>query len=167
MPGVAAYVRHQHLHTLYPKTIKLTERIAYIAPIHIAKHGSRRTKLPQRLQYLHRANVACMPYLVHITEMLKNTLIQISVSIAQKSYTSHSVCGLCIDYLQVINLLDSDCLPVIRFLFAGYKVKHYTRKQQANCGDAQKQDHIAKVDHPTRETAIMVLQSKPIEYKTA
>ncbi len=116
MPGVAAYVRHQHLHTLYPKTIKLTERIAYIAPIHIAKHGSRRTKLPQRLQYLHRANVACMPYLVHITEMLKNTLIQISVRIAQKSYTSHSVAS----YLLIICELFTFYLPVICRLFATY-----------------------------------------------
>ena len=91
MPRIAANMSQQDLHLLDTKTIELAERIAHIAPIHIAKDGSGGFELTKRLQDLHRPDIARMPNLIHITKMLKNTLIKIAVRVTQKSDTSHKI----------------------------------------------------------------------------
>ncbi len=87
---VAADMRHQDLHILHTKTIELAERIAHIAAIHIAIDRPCGFEFTKRLQHLHRADIARMPYLIHITKMLEDALIEIAVRITQKSYTSHN-----------------------------------------------------------------------------
>ena len=64
-PGIAAYVRHQHLHTLSCEDFHLFEAAAKHGSIYVAIHGPHhRGYTAQAVEYFLAAYVAGVPYLV-------------------------------------------------------------------------------------------------------
>ena len=79
---IASNMGHQHIHSLYAKTIELAQRIAHIARVHVAIYRTRGLELPQGLQHFRATYIAGVPDLIYVLEMLQYALIQQAVGIA-------------------------------------------------------------------------------------
>lgn len=78
---IAAYMGHEDLHILTLPPQHLRESVMEIMAIYIAIDSSERSDHPETVSHLHRTNVACMPYLVAIFEILGKAIIPATVGI--------------------------------------------------------------------------------------
>ena len=78
---VSAYVCHQYLNAIHLKEVELREHTSHHATVDIAVYALQGFELGNLICHLHRAEVACVPYLVTGCEELHKYIIKETVSV--------------------------------------------------------------------------------------
>ena len=76
MAGIAADMGHEDIDILDAETIELREGIAHVAGVHIAEDSAGGFELAQGLEEFETADIACMPDLIDVFEMLQDAFVE-------------------------------------------------------------------------------------------
>ena len=87
--GITADVRHQHVGTFTVPAQHQWEHASQVAPVAIATYSPQGTNLLQSHGQFHRTDVAGMPYLVTLLEVLAVAVVPPTVRITQQSNPLH------------------------------------------------------------------------------
>ena len=97
--GVTADVRHQHPLAFALKKFKLAIAATHYAAIDIAKNTSCGLVCSNLIGQLQRAEISCVPYLIHIAQKMAQCLVEGRVGIRYNSNAFHLMCVVCFEVI--------------------------------------------------------------------
>lgn len=91
MAGIAADVLHEHVGGFAAEAQHDGEEAAQVAAVAVAAHGTERAEGGEAFGHLERADVARVPYLVTLGEVLRVAVVPVSVRVGEQAYSFHPV----------------------------------------------------------------------------
>ena len=86
---IAAYMLDEHVNILAFETVQFAIHESQITSVAVATHSPKRAKSRQFISHFHRADVACVPYLVARFEIVQIFWIPIGMGVADDADFFH------------------------------------------------------------------------------